>query len=140
LADYRDNYHRIQALGAKVVAISVDPPERSEALRRELQLPFAILCDTEHRVIREWDIYNSKERAGIPKPCVFVIDGNGVVKYFSLDGIARRVPAPEIVRLLESATDAPVVKRKVYVPSPADVFRAVRANLGGGKRGSGRQL
>jgi peroxiredoxin len=136
LADYRKNYDKIRALGANVVAISVDPPERSETLRRELQLPFAILCDTEHRVIRDWDIYNSSERGGLAKPCVFVIDRNGVVKYFSLDGIAKRVPASEIVHLLESAGDMPAIERKVYVPSPADVFRAIRANFGGGSRGS----
>jgi peroxiredoxin len=131
LADYRDNYHRIQALGANVVAISVDPPQRSEALRRELQLPFAILCDTDHRVVRDWAIYEARERGGIAKPCIFVIDGNGSVKYFSLDGIAKRVPASEIVRLLESAVDARGVERRVS----GDVVRAVRDTLCGGKRG-----
>lgn len=36
-------------------AVSADPPAKSEALRRELRLPFPILCDTERRV------------AGLPK-------------------------------------------------------------------------
>jgi peroxiredoxin len=133
LADYAKSYDQIRALRANVVAVSVDPPERSEAVRRELRLPFAILCDTEHRVVQDWDIYNAQERGGIPKPCVFVIDRGGAIRYFSLDGVAKRVPASEILRLLQSGADAPAARRKVYMLTPGDVFRALRDNLGGGK-------
>src|SRR5260370_67525 len=54
LADYRERYLEIRSAGADVVAVSVDAPDKSEALRVRLSLPFAILCDTERRVVREW--------------------------------------------------------------------------------------
>lgn len=59
-----------------MVAVSVDAPETSEALRVQLSLPFRILCDTERRVVRDWDLYDARERGGIAKPAVFVIDPN----------------------------------------------------------------
>jgi len=81
LADYRDHYDEIRASGADVVAVSVDPPEASEAVRRDLPLPFTILCDTERRVAQEWDVYNPRERGGIAKPALFIIDPGRTVRY-----------------------------------------------------------
>jgi peroxiredoxin len=134
LADYRNHYEEIRGLGANIVAISVDPPEKSEALRRELNLPFLILCDTDRNVIREWDIYNARERGGIAKPAVFVLDCDRRARYVSIDSVASRVPASEVVRLIGSLAPGRPVQRKVYIPTPADFFRAVRASL----RRSGR--
>ena len=88
------------------MAVSVDPPKASEALRTQLSLPFPILCDTERRVVRDWDIYNSREKGGIAKPAVFVIDSNQVIRYASVDSVATRVPAVEIVHLLQNAANA----------------------------------
>jgi peroxiredoxin len=129
LADYRDHYEEIRATAASLIAVSVDPPDRAESVRRELHLPFPVLCDTDRRVVREWDIYNSRERGGIARPSIFLIDRDRTVRYVSLDSIATRVPASEIVRLLESAAQAPTARRKIYIPTPADFFRAVRSSL-----------
>jgi hypothetical protein len=63
LADYREHYVEIRAAGASVVAVSVDAPDKSEALGVHLSLPFPIVCDTEHRVVRDWGIYNGKGSA-----------------------------------------------------------------------------
>jgi peroxiredoxin len=125
LADYRDHYAEIRAAGAEVVAVSVDPSAKSEAVRRELTLPFPILCDTERRVIKDWNIYNPKERGGIAKPAVFVIDRDRTVRYSKIDHVATRIPASEIVRILGSAQQREA-QRKVYIPRPSDCFRAIR--------------
>jgi peroxiredoxin len=126
LADYRDHYPEIRAAGADVAAVSVDPPAKSEALRRELRLPFPILCDTQRRFIQEWDIYNPWEKGGIAKPAVFVIDRNRVLRYSELDRVATRVPASEILRTLGTAVGGGPVGRKVYIPRIVDFFRAIR--------------
>jgi peroxiredoxin len=126
LADYREHYEQIQTLGANVVAIAVDPPEKSETVRRDLNLPFAILCDTDRRLVRDWDIFNSREKGGIAKPAVFLIDRDRTVRYMSVDSVASRVPAAEIVRLLKPVAGRGIPRRKVYIPTPADIFRAVR--------------
>jgi peroxiredoxin len=125
LADYRDHYAEIRAAGADVVAVSVDPPTKSEALRRELRLPFTILCDTERRVVKEWDIYDPREKGGIANPAVFVLDRDRNVRHARVDQVATRVPASEIVCILRS-TGPREAQRKVYIPRLGDFFRALR--------------
>ena len=126
MADYREHYPKIRAAGAGVVAISVDPPVKSEALRRALQLPFSILCDTERRVVQDWGIYNPREKGGIAKPAVFVIDGDRTVRYCNLDHVATRVPASEIVRVLGPVAGGQPLRRKVCLPQFGDFLRALR--------------
>lgn len=129
MADYSEHYPQILAAGATVAAVSVDAPEESETLRREMQLPFPILCDTERRVIREWDVYNPRKRGSIAKPSVFVIDADRKVRYAALDGVAtRRLPA-EILRVLQKNPGGQPIQSKVYLPRPADWLRALRNNL-----------
>ncbi len=124
MADYRDHYEEIRAAGADVVAVCVDPPIKSEAVRRELRLPFPILCDTQ-RVIKDWGIYNPKEKGGIAKPAVFVIDRDRTVQYAKVDDVATRVPASEIVRILSGAGQHDP-ERKIYIPHVSDFLRAIR--------------
>jgi peroxiredoxin len=126
LADYREHYREIRAAAASVVAVSVDAPDKSEALRAELCLPFPILCDTERRVVRDWGIYNPGEKGGIAKPAVFIIDPSHVVRYAAVDTVVTRVPAAEIVFLLQNAAEAPPVRRRVHIPLFSEWKRAIR--------------
>ena len=119
----------MRSADANVVAVSVDAPEPSEALRVQLSLPFLILCDTERRVVREWDIYNAREKGGIAKPAVFVIDPNRVVRFASVDSVAKRVPAVEIVSLLQNAADAQRIRRRVHVPRFWQWITAIQNNF-----------
>jgi peroxiredoxin len=126
LADYREHYPEIRSAGATVAAVSVDAPGKSEALRGDLSLPFPILCDTEHRVVRDWGIYNAEEKGGIAKPAVFIIDPSQVVRYAAVDSVVRRVPATEIVTLLQNTTERQPVRRSVHVPQFSAWRRAIR--------------
>jgi peroxiredoxin Q/BCP len=130
LADYRDHHEEIRAAGAEVAAASVDPPEKSEALRRELRLPFPILCDTERRVVKTWDIYNPRERGGIAKPSVFVIGSDGVVRYSKVDSVANRIPPSEIIRILRTS-EGPPARTKTYIPNIGEFYNAIRRLLRG---------
>ncbi len=134
MADYRDHYSEIRAAGASVVAASVDAPEESERLRRDLKLPFSILCDTERSLVREWDIYNPREKGGIAKPAVFVIEHDRTVRYDAVDSVATRVPASEIAGLLERRVAGPPARRKVYIPRFSEWFRAIRNSIRGAHR------
>ena len=129
MADYRKHYLEIRAAAASVVAVSVDAPEASEALRAHLLLPFPILCDTERRVVKHWDIYNPREKGGIAKPAVFIIDQDRVVRYAAVDTVMKRVPAAEIVRLLQAAAEAPLVRRRVLIPLLSDWLSAIRNGI-----------
>jgi peroxiredoxin len=126
LADYREHYLEIRSAGASVVAISVDSPDESEALRVRLSLPFPILCDTERRVVRDWGIYNPADKGGIAKPAVFIIDSSRVVRYAAVDTVVRRVPAAEIVSLLQNAAEGQPVRRRVHVPRFSEWKSAIR--------------
>jgi peroxiredoxin len=107
----------------------VDSPDKSEALRIHLSLPFPILCDTGRRVVRDWGIYNAREKGGIAKPAVFIIDPNNVVRFASVDTVATRVPAAEIVYLLQNTDNAHPIRRRVHVPLFSDWIRAIRNNI-----------
>ena len=126
MADYRERYLEIQSAGASVVAVSVDAPGQSENLRAHLSLPFPILCDTERRVVRDWDIYNSGEKGGIAKPAVFIVDSSQVVRYASVDTVVKRVPAAEIVSLLQNAAQAQSVQRRLHFPLFSDWISGIR--------------
>jgi len=126
LADYRDHYAEIRAAGADVAAGAVDAPGKSEALRRELRLPFPILSDSQRRLIKEWDLFNPQVKGGIAKPAVFIIDRDRTVLYSKVDTVATRVPASEIARILRSELGGQPVRPKVYIPSPGDFVRAIR--------------
>jgi peroxiredoxin len=129
LADYRDRYAQIRAAGASVAAVSVDTAAESEALRAQLSLPFPILCDTKRRVIREWDLLNTRERGGIAKPSVFVIDPGLIVRYAAVDTVVSRVPATEILSFLVAARETVQIRRKTHFPLPGDWIRAIRNNF-----------
>ncbi len=94
----------------------MDTPDQSEALRVHLSLPFPILCDTERRVVRDWGVYNAGEKGGIAKPSVFIIDPSHVVRYAAVDAVVRRVPAAEIVSLLQDPSEGHPVRRRVHIP------------------------
>ena len=126
MAEYRQHYEEIRTAGANLIAISVDPPKKSEAVRRDLGLPFAILCDTERRVVKQWDVYNAREKGGIAKPAVFIIGRDRAVRFSSVDGVASRVPASEVVRILHGVSGESSTRRKLYFPGPGDFFRAFR--------------
>jgi peroxiredoxin len=130
LADYRDHHQEIRAAGADVVAISVDRSERSERLRRDLNLPFTILSDVDRRVVKAWDIFNPREFGGVAEPAVFIIDTNRNVLFSSVDGVRKRMGASEVAAMLRARTFAPPPARRAYTPRVGDVGLSLRNLLG----------
>ena len=123
MAEYARAHGEIRALGADVVALSVDSAERSAALREELGLPFPILSDGSRRVVREWDLYNPKEMGGIAIPAVFVIGPDRRVRFRSIDGTARRVSTLGVVGFLRGAAQVP--SRSALRPGLREFARAI---------------
>lgn len=112
-----------------MVAVSVDAPEKSESVRLDLRLPFAILSDSQRRVVREWGIYNPDEKGGIAKPSVFILAPDRTVRFASVDEVASRVPAAKILRCLSEQRSCSGADRKTKIPGLVTFFRAVRNAL-----------
>jgi thioredoxin-dependent peroxiredoxin len=102
LADYRDRYAEFHSAGAEVVALSVDDRPRSEAMARELELPFPILCDPRREVVERWGLLNRAEKGGIAFPATFVIDRDRKVRFRSLEKVGRRATAPDLLAYLRA--------------------------------------
>lgn len=131
MAEYRDNFPSFQRAGAAVAAVSVDAPEQSAAVRRKLGLPFPILSDARREVVKAWGILNSRERGGIAKPAVFVVESDLRLRFYSTDEHMARVPAADVASLLLSAPAGRQgsLRRRSSWPGLADWLRALRNTL-----------
>lgn len=138
MAEYRDLYADFRGAGAEVAAIAVDPPATSEALRAGLGLGFPILCDTDRRVVREWSLYNERERGGIAQPAVFLLDSSLSVLFRSVDSVRKRVPAAGLLAVLRAHPPGLNVERKVYWPGIRDWARAISNAIRFPMRSSGK--
>jgi peroxiredoxin len=96
LAEYRARYDELRGAGAGIAAISVDDPSRAEPMRRDLNLPFPILCDTGREVIRAFDLVNASE-GEIAYPAAVVIDRDRRVRYRVLESTTARASVAEVV-------------------------------------------
>jgi peroxiredoxin Q/BCP len=65
LAEFRDLFDDFRGLGVRIAAVAVDSPEQSDRVRRQYELPFPILCDTQKQVVRTWGLFNAKEKDGM---------------------------------------------------------------------------
>ena len=73
------NYDKFKAAGAEILAISVDPPEKSREMAEKLKLTFTLLSDPEHKVIDRYGILDPGGKISIAS--VFVVDKNGIVRW-----------------------------------------------------------
>jgi peroxiredoxin len=117
-----------------VAAISVDPPERSAAMRSDLGLNFPVLSDSSREVITSWGLLNASEKGGIAFPATFLIDRDLTVRFSSAEeSVMRRVPAfemLEMVRALKAGRSAEPRSKTVH---PGWMF--IRSILNGLRRG-----
>ena len=136
MAEYRDVWQKIRGAGADLAAITVDPPERADAVRRQLQLNFPILCDTKREVVRAWNVFEPEQFGGIAKPAVFVVDRDRRVRFASVDREAVRVPAATGADFVASGMRAGETepKRRFALPGIGDFARATRNVLRFGMR------
>lgn len=137
MAEYRDRFAELTALGLGLAAISVDAPERSAALVEQLRLPFPLLCDTAREVVRALGVFNEKEKGGIAYPSTFVLDRDRAVQFRSLDRTASRVELNGLFDFLRGGLDAAAPstpKQTRFRPHLADFARVTRNALRFGVR------
>ncbi len=101
---YGRRYTDIRSAGAGVVAISVDPPEKSGLVKANWHLPFPVLCDVDKSVITEWGLLNEKEKDGIAFPAVYIVGTDRKVEARSLDTTMSRVNPNPVIEFLRGKT------------------------------------
>jgi peroxiredoxin len=117
LADYASSYHFFKQVGIEVIAVSVDPPERSAAMRRDFGIEFPVLSDISRETITRWGLLNTSEKGGIAFPATFLIDRGLLVRFSTAEDTSRRVPGSEMlafVKTMEVEGDASApIKRRI---------------------------
>lgn len=88
---FRDFWQEIQAAGAVVLGISPDSEASHRKFRDKHQLPFALLCDPQRKVMAEYGAYGEKmmygkKTVGVIRSTVWVGPDGKVVKHW------KRVP------------------------------------------------
>ena len=86
MSRFRDDVAKYRALGAEIVGISADPPDRNLAWSRELRLPFRLLSDPAGRVATAYGAWDGTWR--LPKRVTIIVDRSGVVRYVEAGGLA----------------------------------------------------
>jgi peroxiredoxin len=71
----------IEALGARLVAISADTPAQTARLKRRLELPFTLLVDPDLRVIEPWGLRQDGLKIAVPATFVLRPDGRIVWRH-----------------------------------------------------------
>ena len=102
LALYNELLDVFAQLNAQLVAISVDGVWSHAALSRERKFHFPLLSDFEPKgeVARAYGVYADKQ--GIAGRALFVIDGDGVIRWSYLSPMGVNPGAAGIIRALEA--------------------------------------
>jgi peroxiredoxin len=82
-----------QSRGIVLVAISVDPPDRSKAVVTRLGLTFPLLSDRDRLAVESFGVEDVEN--GVAWPAVFVLEPGGTVRWRSLSDDYRNRPTPE---------------------------------------------
>jgi peroxiredoxin Q/BCP len=74
---FRDELKNFPA-GTVIVGASADTTELNQKFIEKEKLPYALLCDTEMKLIKQLGIKSAK--GNVPQRLTFVIDGEGTIK------------------------------------------------------------
>ena len=79
-----DNYKLLQKAGYEVLGVSPDSEKKQASFKKKFNLPFDLLADTEHKVIKAFDVWGEKTTFGKTYEglirTTFLIDENGVIE------------------------------------------------------------
>lgn len=80
----RDNFSLLKRKGYVVLGVSGDPEKSHRRFREKFDLPFPLLADTEHDLIRKYDVWGKKQFMGRTYDGInrttFVINEKGMIE------------------------------------------------------------
>lgn len=90
----------LQQAGVRVLAVSVDTPAESARVVKRNELPFPILSDAEHRVIRDYGLVHRGGGPGggdIAIPAHVLVDHDGTILWRRISHRIQDRPSPDEV-------------------------------------------
>lgn len=100
LKDLKHEYDRIAQQGAEVVAISTDSLDEAKDMAVNLQLPFKVISDPDHKIIDEYEVYDSEN--GTAFITLYVVDRTGTVRFKkSIEGLDSMFSARDLAKKLK---------------------------------------
>jgi len=101
LTSYTENIGQFADVGAQVLAISPQSVESHEGFAAKHGFTFPLLADTDKKVA---GLYGTLGPLGFPRRSVFVVDGDGVIRYAhrAIAGLTYR-STDELVRAVEAS-------------------------------------
>lgn len=84
----RDNYSTLREQGYEVIGVSVDSAASHQKFIDKYQLPFNLIADTEHELVKAMGVWGEKSMYGRKYMgtfrTTFIIDENGIVEQIYL--------------------------------------------------------
>jgi peroxiredoxin len=107
LTEFRSRHEAAAADGIGIYGISVDSVFSHTAFAKELGgLPYELIADFERKMVTDYEVRRDDVEgySGIPRRTVFVIDGEGVIRYTWMT--SREMPQPDYDLVIEEARKA----------------------------------
>ena len=90
----RDNYERLQAEGYAVIGVSTQDAKSHKRFIEKNNLPFPLICDTDHRLVEALGVYGENKMYRKPVMGVF-----RTTFLADEDGVVTRVIGPEEIKV-----------------------------------------
>ena len=104
---FRDDMHKLEKLGAKVVGVSIDDGKSHAKFAKKYSLPFSLLSDKDGIVANKYGALTNLGVYKMAKRYTFLIDTNGVLRktYLSVDTSKHSQQIiDDLIRLTETKT------------------------------------
>jgi len=80
----RDNYGLLKKNGFEVIGVSPDDPAKHKKFEQKFSLPFILVADTSHHILKKYGVWGEKQMFGNKYMGVhrttFVIDEKGIIR------------------------------------------------------------
>ena len=107
MTEFRSRHEAAVADGIGIYGISVDSVFSHGAFAKELGgLPYELIADFERKMVTDYGVRRDDVEgySGIPRRTVFVIDGEGVIRYTWIT--SRETPQPDYDLVIDEARKA----------------------------------
>ncbi|RKU23652.1 hypothetical protein C6499_18065 [Candidatus Poribacteria bacterium] len=92
----QDNYAKIQAASAELIAISSDDAGDTKQTVQNHGLKFPVLADKDRAAITDYNVVDPGNNR-IARPAAYIVRKDGTIAWKSLDAKAARVPTAQIL-------------------------------------------